>query len=59
MWYLEDQKWVTIVYQLPEELDVRLEQAASVFRIPEEAVLIQALKEFFEKHGIRHMSEVA
>ncbi|MBI4551199.1 MAG: hypothetical protein HY710_02940 [Candidatus Latescibacteria bacterium] len=59
MWYLDDQKWVTIVYQLPEELDLRLEQASSVFRIPEEAILIQALKEFFEKHGIRRMREVA
>lgn len=54
-----DQNTVTVIYQVPEELNICLEKAASVFEVSEEAVVIQALKEFCEKHGIRRTDEIA
>lgn len=53
MWHLDNQSTVTAKYHLPEELIARLEKASIVFGVPEEEIVIQALKEFFEKHGIR------
>ena len=53
MWHLDDQVTVTNKYRLPLELNDRLSRASVAFRAPEEEIIAQALREFFEKHGIR------
>lgn len=56
MWHLDNQSTVTTAYHLPEELILSLEQASIIFGVEDEEIVIQALKEFFEKHGIRQRS---
>ena len=53
MWYLEDRAEVPAKYRLPAEFSSKLEKAAIVFGVEEEEIVVQALREFFEKHGIR------
>jgi predicted transcriptional regulator len=53
MWHLDNESMVTSKCRLPRELNDRLGKAAVVFGAPEEEIIAQALREFFEKHGIR------
>jgi hypothetical protein len=54
MWHLNDEMMITSQYRIPRELNDRLELAVVVFSTPEEEIIAQALREFFEKHGIRN-----
>ncbi|MBI4551410.1 MAG: hypothetical protein HY710_04030, partial [Candidatus Latescibacteria bacterium] len=53
MWHLENQNTVAAEYHLPEDLILNLEKASIVFGMRDDEIVMQALKEFFEKHGIR------
>ncbi len=52
MWHLNDQTTVTASYPLPEDMVRCMEEAKDVFGVQELHIVNQALKEFFEKHGI-------
>lgn len=53
MWRVDEQTTVVSEYQIPVEMNGRLEQAAIVFGARQEEIVVQALREFFDKHGIR------
>lgn len=53
MWNVMDQTTVASKCRIPQELTGRLGKASDVFGVPEEEIIAQALREFFEKHGIR------
>ena len=53
MWHVDDQSMITSEYQLSADLSTRLDQASIILEADKEEIVAQALREFFEKHGIR------
>lgn len=53
MWHVDDQSMITSEYQLSVDLSTRLDQASIILEADKEEIIAQALREFFEKHGIR------
>ena len=51
-----NQTTVKAAYPLPEDMIRCMEEAKVVFGVQEQHIVNQALKEFFEKHGILHRS---
>ena len=59
MWHLEETSTVATECRLSQEMRARLSKAATIFEASEEEIVAQALREFFEKHGIHNTIEAA
>jgi hypothetical protein len=53
MWHVEEETMITSEYHLSVDLSTRLDRASITLEADKEEIVAQALREFFEKHGIR------
>lgn len=53
MWHVEEDTMVTSEYHLSQDLSTRLDKASITLEADKEEIVAQALREFFEKHGIQ------